>query len=329
MKRGFIVGFWLLTSVLSIAQDQQYTQFYAVPTSMNPAFAGAGLMTRFAMQYRNQWLALPGGFKSYLGSFDTYSHKLNSGFGLMFQRDAAGSAGMGNSVVSFQYAYETRIKKNYYIRPALQLSFGSRYVDFSNLVFYDQLVRDNASTTVESLPSSSVSYFDSGCGFLFYGPDVWAGFSALHLNRPNVSLYQTGSSYLNVKYSAQAGKRFRIKSYHLGRLDHHVVVCANYYAQGKFDQLDLGGYYEFNPIVFGLWYRGLPLKSNHYNYPNRDAIAFLLGIKTGPYNVGYSYDITASRLGIGNTAGAHELTFSYNLAVKVVSKRKIVPCAQF
>ncbi|MEN9947539.1 MAG: hypothetical protein RL106_362 [Bacteroidota bacterium] len=313
----------------SWSQDQQFTQFYAVPTVMNPAFAGASLQSRFAMQYRNQWLGIPKGYRSYVASFDSYINAMKSGIGVVIQKDAAGIGNLSRSSVSLQYAYETRIKKNWYIRPAIQLGLGSRSVNFNDLTFYDQLIRDNASSTLETYPGASTQFFDTGAGILVYGPDLWFGASAMHLNTPDESLFETNSSTIPVRYAMHGGKRFRIKGHSLGRLDHHILIAANYMSQGKFDQLDLGFSYEFKPLFIGLWYRGLPVKSNGYGLPNRDAMAFLVGVQTGPYNIGYSYDVTLSSLGAGNTAGAHELTLSYNLAVKVKSKRKIVPCAAF
>jgi type IX secretion system PorP/SprF family membrane protein len=329
MKRILGIVILMILNIAAMAQDQQFTQFYAVPCALNPAFAGAGLQSRFATQYRNQWSGIPKSYSSYVATFDTYINELKSGFGLVMQRDISGAGRLSRTQVGFQYAYETRIKKNLYIRPALQFTLGSRSIDFNALTFYDQMIRNNAPISLETYPGQSVMYFDAGAGALLYGPEFWVGFSAMHLNTPDESLYESQVSYLPVRYAFHGGKRFRIKGYSLGRLDHHVLVAANYLSQGKYDQLDLGCYYEFKPIIMGIWYRGLPVKSNGYQLPNRDALALLVGVQTGPYSIGYSYDITMSSLSVSNSAGSHELTLAYNLAVKVKTKRKIVPCSNF
>ncbi|MFA9210006.1 MAG: type IX secretion system membrane protein PorP/SprF, partial [Yersinia sp. (in: enterobacteria)] len=36
-----------------------------------------------------------------------------------------------------------------------------------------------------------------------------------------------------------------------------ITPAFIYKAQGKFDQLDVGMYLTYEPVVFGLWYRGL------------------------------------------------------------------------
>ncbi|MCB0784426.1 MAG: type IX secretion system membrane protein PorP/SprF, partial [Flavobacteriales bacterium] len=51
----------LLAGVMS-AQDAHFTQFYATPTYLNPAFAGTTLQTRFGAIYRDQWPSIPGSF---------------------------------------------------------------------------------------------------------------------------------------------------------------------------------------------------------------------------------------------------------------------------
>ena len=42
------------------SQDLRYTQYNAIPTSVNPAFAGSLDDARLATVYRNQWAAMPG-----------------------------------------------------------------------------------------------------------------------------------------------------------------------------------------------------------------------------------------------------------------------------
>ena len=67
--------FTLLTFVLGLvtitqAQEPQYSQFYAAPLYLNPAFTGNTEGTRFAAIYRNQWPAVSGTFQSVSASLD-------------------------------------------------------------------------------------------------------------------------------------------------------------------------------------------------------------------------------------------------------------------
>ena len=62
MNRFLNIALLWLLAMGTQAQDQQFTQFYAVPTAVSPSFAGASIQSRVSMQYRNQWAAIPGGF---------------------------------------------------------------------------------------------------------------------------------------------------------------------------------------------------------------------------------------------------------------------------
>ncbi|NBP06714.1 MAG: type IX secretion system membrane protein PorP/SprF, partial [Bacteroidetes bacterium] len=62
MKKYILLFFLFIEGMNLVAQDQQYTQFYSVPTLLNPAFAGASAQSRVAALYRNQWSIIPGGF---------------------------------------------------------------------------------------------------------------------------------------------------------------------------------------------------------------------------------------------------------------------------
>ncbi|MEZ4800869.1 MAG: type IX secretion system membrane protein PorP/SprF [Flavobacteriales bacterium] len=332
MKKLYLFISLVAASVIGWAQDQQFTQFYAVPTQMNPAFAGASVQNRLATQVRNQWSAIPGAFQAYNMAYDTYIPNIRSGLGMIVNHDRAGSGALRSTAIRFQYAYEARIKRNWFFRPSLEMSLVSKNIDFTKLRFYDQMIREAGSPTVEAPVLQPVSYFDFGTGFLTYGPKFWFGVSLFHLNKPNESVYGYNDVPLGMKFSAHGGLRLRIKGYSLTKLDHYVVLAANYQMQDDFDQLDFGCYYEFSPVILGLWYRGLPAKSNRYGYMNHDALAVLLGFQAGKYKVGYSYDITVSRLSIASSAGSHELTVSYQWASKhnqKSMKKRIMPCAKF
>jgi type IX secretion system PorP/SprF family membrane protein len=332
MKKIYTISLLILLQVNVWSQDQQYTQFYANPAYVNPAFAGASVQSRLSTQYRNQWSSIPGGFNAFNISFDQFMPNINSGIGLLVNYDKAGSGGLKTSQVSFQYAYEAKIKRNLFFRPALQFGYGQRSINFDKLLFYDQMIRDGNPVSIEQGTIRPVGYFDFASGLLLYGPKFWLGVSAFHSNRPNESFYNTNQVPMFRKISAHGGVRLRVRGNSLSRLDQHIVIAANYLSQQNFDQLDLGFYYEFSPVVLGVWYRGLPMKSNSYGYPNHDAVAVLLGFQASRYKFGYSYDITVSSLGIGSTAGSHELSLVYQWSNKHNQRSKkirIMPCAKF
>ncbi|MEJ0030308.1 MAG: type IX secretion system membrane protein PorP/SprF [Bacteroidota bacterium] len=56
----------LLGADLASAQDAQFSQFYAAPLYLNPAFAGSTNQGRVGMNYRNQWPGIDANFTTNL-----------------------------------------------------------------------------------------------------------------------------------------------------------------------------------------------------------------------------------------------------------------------
>ena len=331
--RGAFTGL-LILSVLcrSTAQDAHFTQFYAAPTYLSPAFAGTGLQSRFGLNYRDQWPAIPGAFVTGAASFDHYLSELNSGVGFLMLHDRAGSGALRYTSFTGQYAYEIELKRKVFLRPALQLGYVTHAVDYSRLTFGDQLARGGEVSTYEHLDGHSVNYMDAGTGLLYFTPKVWLGAALHHLNAPNQSLLMHEARVPRT-FSMHGGRRMTIRSAIIKRNKQYVVAAFNYHAQAKYDQLDLGMYFEQEPLYFGLWYRGIPLfKAYQQGYQNNDAVAVLLGVIVKDWRIGYSYDLTISRLA-GYTAGSHELSIGYDLADKrkrrAMYRRRVVPCAKF
>lgn len=314
------------------AQDAQFTQFYASPTYLSPAFAGTGLQSRFGLVYRDQWPSIPGSFVSANFAFDHYLSDLNSGIGLLVHHDKAGSGALRYTSATAQYAYEIELKRKVFLRPALQLGMVDHAVDYSRLVFGDQLARGGTVGTYENMDGTSVKYADMGAGLLFFTPKLWLGLGLHHLNRPNQSLL-LNEARVPMRFSMHGGYRTTLSTPVIRQHPQSVVFAFNYRAQDKYDQLDLGAYFEREPFFAGLWYRGIPLMKRYApGYANNDAIAVLVGFTANDMRIGYSYDITISRLA-GHSGGAHEITLGYEIAKaykrKSASKRRIVPCAKF
>ncbi len=67
------------------AQDPQFSQFYAAPLYLNPAFAGSTGQARVGANYRNQWPAIDANFNTFSAFADFYIEDKNSGCGCDYQ----------------------------------------------------------------------------------------------------------------------------------------------------------------------------------------------------------------------------------------------------
>ena len=334
-KVKLLVLFWLLALHKLWSQDPQFSQFYAAPLYLNPAFAGSTFEHRFIANHRLQWPSLPQAFVTYAFSYDYNMAKVNSGFGFLVTTDKAGSANLRSTNLGMIYAYKVNLPSGWVISPAVHFSYTFRDIDFSKLVFGDQLTFNNQGAPTSDptlLTGINGKYFDFGSGILAYNKSSWLGFSAFHLNEPNESLVGKVSR-LPMRISIHGG--YRIQLYQgpkKGINKSSIAPSFVYKRQGNFDQLDIGFHFHYNPIMAGLWYRGIPIQQTVSDNISQDAVTFLLGLRFDNFDVGYSYDITVSRFGI-NSGGSHEISMMYQFNVikahKIKRKEKFIPCPTF
>ncbi|MBL4625626.1 MAG: type IX secretion system membrane protein PorP/SprF [Flavobacteriales bacterium] len=324
----FILGFTAST------QDPQFSQFYATPMYLNPAFVGNTDQGRITAIYRNQWPAIPKAFISYAVTYDHNLMDFNSGIGLMVIHDKAGTGGLKYTSVGGMYSYQVRLNRKVVLRPGVRASYVWRSLDADKLTFGDELARGEGFNTSESGISQRSSYLDISAGLVLYSSKFWIGAAFDHLNQPNQSLLESGEAKLPLKYSAHVGYNIAVKKGVKGKMKSNLTVVANYKAQQKWDQFDVGVYFKQEPLIFGLWYRGIPgLKQYDKGYANNDAVIAMVGVKAGSIHIAYSYDLTISRL-ITNTGGSHEISLIWEYETDRNRKKKrrqkfLVPCAKF
>ncbi len=322
------------------AQDIQISQYYAVPTFLNPAFTGLGDDTRVGLDYRNQWGAVGKAFTSSILYGDHYfGTKSNISAGALIMTQSEGYGRLRNTEFSGTGAYTINLGEEFAINTGLQLAYGGRGIDYSRLDFGDQYSSQGLITDVssETLEQRRTSYFDVGAGLLLYGKNMFIGASMHHIPKPDVGINNFNEP-LNRKFSAQGG--FRIAFEHATLTytptkEKSVVGIFNYKNQGDFSQFDIGTYFIFEPAVAGIWYRGIPLGSKEQ--PNESVVG-LVGFHVEKFAFAYSYDFSMNRLR-GNGVAVHEISMTYEwiiftrsrLQVKKhnVRTRKTLPCSKF
>ncbi|MBN8650149.1 MAG: type IX secretion system membrane protein PorP/SprF [Cytophagales bacterium] len=334
MKKLYFILFFC--SAKLFAQDPQFSQYYAAPLYLNPAFTGTSEDHRFIANYRNQWPNAARGFVTYAFSYDVNLNHYNSGVGFLATVDQAGTAGMRSSQLNFLYSYKWNVSNKWVVSAGLNFGYAFRSIDLNRLIFGDQLQFDsdgNVPTDDQALFNlGNTQYFDFNSGVLAYNKNFWFGFSASHLNTPNRSLINQEAE-VPLKTSFHGG--VRIPLYGGPFKKEHISVLAPsfvYKKQGRFDQLDIGVHFLYDPIMLGVWYRGIPLQQNVRDNISQDAMVVILGFQFEKLELGYSYDFTVSELG-PISGGAHEVAVKYKLQmatqVKTKRKDKFIPCPTF
>lgn len=319
IKRVLLTVCVVVSGLTAMAQDPQFSQFYANPLYLNPALTGGALAPRATINYRNQWPALSANFVTTSFGLDHYISKVNSGIGMLVTMDSQGLGKLKSTDVSLLYSYQLQISEETFLRAGFQGAFATRSLDYFGLTFGDQYSNQGftGNPTQEPIIQNGVpqvSYADFSSGLMLYSDWYWAGISAHHINRPNQAFSSLDVARLPLKASFHGGLRIPFGGYtYLGNeIDREKTISPafQYKKQGRFDQFDAGLYVTYAPMVFGTWYRGLPIKKYEPSINNHESLIFLVGYRQDAFSFGYSYDATISTLGMGS-GGAHEISLSY------------------
>lgn len=289
----------------SMSQDAHFSQFYANPLYLNPAFAGSAVCPRAILNFRQQWPDIQGTYVTYSASYDQFFESLSGGLGLLVNTDRQGEGALQTTQISGIYSYNFSVTRDFAVKAGIQATYFQKNLDWPKLRFPDQLdpkygfVFNTAEPTPLDL---NVAIADFSAGILGYSENFFFGFAAHHLTAPNVGFNTV--AYLPRRYTAHAGAVISLERWTQRRGDaDEVSISPNimYMQQGVFHQMNYGMYFNRFPFVGGMWFR--------HNLDGPDALVFLVGIQQKRFRFGYSYDLTVSQY--DNTGGAHEFSFAF------------------
>lgn len=295
------------------AQDPQFTQFYANPLYLNPAFAGNIRCPRICLNYRNQWPNMSGTYVTTSASYDQHVDALNGGLGFIVTQDNQARGTLNTTQASLIYSYLLSPSRSFSLKFGLQAGFFQKSLDRNKLNFGDMIDsrRGFVWNTNEQIPSQTKTNLDFSAGVLGFSKRYFFGAAVHHLTQPEEGLQ--GNSKLPLKITGHAGAMIPLEKGSESFISPNIL----FQQQQNFTQLNLGVYVIRGMFVGGLWYR------------NSDAVIVLLGLQTDHMKIGYSYDVTVSKLS-NNTAGSHEVSLQFNFACKKKKpKYRLMSCPSF
>jgi type IX secretion system PorP/SprF family membrane protein len=321
MKRLFTLSLVSAIVATAFAQDPEFTQFYANKLYLNPAFAGSHNCPRVVMNYRNQWPAITGNYVTTAFAYDQHVDGIKGGLGLLVTNDQAGQSTLKTTRVSGMYSYRQPLGRKFSIKFGMEATYFQKSLDWSKLTFGDMIdPRRGFVYQTNDIPrGGSVSGIDFGAGVIGYSDVFYAGFAVHHLTEPNESLI-LGASPLPMKYTFHAGANIPLDGPTASKYSKGgASISPNilFRQQDNFTQLNMGIYIKKDALVGGIWYR------------NKDAFIVTLGIQSDYIKIGYSYDVTVSKLGTG-TGGAHEITLGIDFTCKPKKRTfRTISCPSF
>jgi len=325
-------------TVSSIAQDNNFTQYYASPMNLNPALTGGFDGTyRFSFLYRDQWRqVLENPLSSFAAALDLrfpvgagqFKVQDAAGVGLMFNTDRMSTTGYSQTGMHFFGAYHKSLnsKNNQFLSFGLQLGLNQRNISNTRLTFEDQFNGSTGYTgsTNELLPPENTFPFaDLSTGINYsYAPNrkvgLYLGAAMHHILEPQVSFYfdrrqnddELGTDFLHRKYTAHASVRFPITS----KVSLFPRVLAS--LQGPHLELNAGsnirfalGEYGSSAMHIGGWVR--PVSGEEKSLDLETAI-MMVGFETNNVLFGFSYDVSISDIqSTYSGQGAFEISIAY------------------
>ena len=320
MMKKIYTFLFIIFSALSLklsAQDHHFSQFFNAPIYLNPSLTGQfdGDL-RLNMIYRNQWTGLSGDLSYLNASADVYVPKLAGGLGLSFNKSSEGTTFLNKNNIAATYAYSVG-GDDFTASFGLQVGFTNRTIDWSKLVFADQIDRrlgyvPGSASAAIPLDISNQFYFDPAAGANFVYRNAMFGAALYHINQPNESF--TGvEAKLPMRLSINASFKVPLNyGVHYSDTDGAFLIpSVVYHKQGNVGSLSAGAQFKYKGFNSGLWYR-----TNQAG--ERDAIVFSLIFDvflkrndSEKIRVGLSHDATVSSINYGNTGGSTEASFGY------------------
>ena len=322
-KTFLIVTVLTLLSVFSnktYSQDAEFTQFYANPVYLNPAFAGTHMCPRVSMNYRNQWPGISGTFVTSAFSYDQHVNSLHGGLGLMFVNDQASNS-LVNNRISGIYSYQMKVSRKFSIRTGFEATYWQKSLDWNQLTFGDMIdpIRGFVYQTQDTPRGGTVGGLDLSAGIIGFSEQFYIGFAAHHLTEPDESMLSNNTSPIPRKYTGHIGAMIPLAGKASKYETEEAFISPNilYRRQGADQHINMGLYLTKGPLVGGVWYR------------NEDAFIILLGMQMGQVKIGYSYDVTVSKLSMA-TSGSHELSLQLNFVCQPKKRTyRTISCPSF
>lgn len=338
MKRVCLLLYiFLSVSLFSKAQDPHFSQFFASPLTLNPALTGKFDGTlRVAGNYRNQWPAFNNVYTTQTLSIDfgIMRKKIPEndiwGVGILALSDKAAGGILTNNYIGLSTSYHKSLDENGFnqIGVGFQGSYGQKRLDWTKLIFPDQLTPFGFDITVPSadisaMNVSNINILDINAGLIYSTSsnstnNFYIGASQYHINKPKES-FKGGTWTVAPRTTVSAGGYFPVSDL----LTLHTSGIFQLQAQST--ETTIGAALSANltetdgpnpsQIYFGTWLRV------------KDAIIPYLGLEFSGLRIGASYDINTSDLKSGSQSrGGMELSLIY---IKRPPDQKGIPCPKF
>lgn len=300
----------IFTADVALAQPLSFSQPFANPLYLNPAFAGTSDNQRIGLNLRDQWVNFPGNPITYSAFYDR--DIIDSNFGIGVLADGTSLGFMSSTNASLILSYKLHIK-SFTLSAGVQGGFFEKTLNGENLVFGSQIATGQAFTYV--IPyTSHVMVPDFSAGLLRYGKNYFIGFALDHITQPNQS-FSGAPSPLPLKLMLHGGVLI-----HAGEVS--ISPTLLFLKQQDINEAMLQCYITYKSFIGGIgniYNVNTFTEANAQSY-HANAITFILGYQNKSFRITYSYDYSTSP---DNWAGGtHEVSVGFFIHYKSTKLKK-------
>jgi type IX secretion system PorP/SprF family membrane protein len=269
------------------AQDPTFTQFYANPLYLNPAFAGSNKCPRVSMNYRNEWPNLSGNYVTYSASYDKYVKNIKGGLGLIATYDQQGRGTINTSMLGLIYSYHLKVNRKFTMLFGARAAYFQKSLDITKLTFGDMIDprKGFILNTGEQIKNANHQFFNTSIGVVGFSKNFYTGLALHNIDQPNESMITNGKSPQKMRITAHAGATITLTKGSRGMKSTTLMPNIIFQYQQGFMEMNIGTYVKHGNLTFGAWYR------------NKDAFILSLGVQTKSFKIGYSFLACSKSIG--------------------------------
>jgi type IX secretion system PorP/SprF family membrane protein len=333
MKKFQLLFLFCFMSLMAMAQDIHFSQFYMAPVNLNPAMTGLmNCSQRISGNYRNQWASVlrDKAFQTYNVTYDTripVGRNDYIGIGGSIWGDKAGSLNFRTNQVTGAFSYSKKMggyrNKSHYLVMGADVGLGQRGVNLQDARWGSQ---NNGGVYDPTLPSNETVfqrdnfvYADVSAGLLWFtvfdeSNNFYIGGAYDHINRANQSFTNGKFVPLPSKFTIHAGGEFEIKD----RIS--LLPGALTFIQGPYMEINGGTSIRFllggskrstEALQFGGWAR---IGNKTGGGMLMDAIILSTRFDYQNFSLGFSYDLNTSALKAASRSnGGFEFAMLYKI----------------
>ena len=308
------------------AQDAFFSQYYLAPIQFNPALTGtANGCDRISLMYKSQWTRLYQNYQYAFASYEKLKDGIHGAYGISLNRNEEGNGVLTRTFFTGTYGYHMLLSNTSRLYVGFQASLFNRTIDFSKLIYRDQLdPRFGVTKPSAALPIVNSRFapdFSTGIAFrnnFNKNQGMLIGLAVKHLTSPDESLLGFDQVNLNTTWTLHGSFSHNFQTNNeYRRLIQAISPQFVLQKQGAFEMGQIGIMAKSDYFTVSAFYRWNSYLLN-LNYP--DAVVMAVRIQNfkakelkqvkNPFESGFAYDLTANAIGFNGLGPSYEIGFA-------------------